>query len=328
MPGASQPIYQAAIGHGIRIGISACLLGEKVRFDGGHKQDRYLTETLGRYFEWVPVCPEVELGLGVPRETMRLEQAGRGIRLVMPQSGRDLTETMRKFAASRALRLAEADLHGYILKSDSPSCGLLRVRIYGPRGLPSRTGRGLFAEALAARFPRLPIEEEGRLCDPRLRENWIERVFAYSRIQSFWSSRWTLQNLAAFHTAHKLTILAHSPKAYQELGRLVAGARSIPKSECRLRYHDLFMGALAVPAARGRHAHVLQHMAGYVKKELDEDSRRELSDVIDGYRKGEVPWIVPLTLIRHYVRRFHIAYPAGQVYLDPHPKELALRNHV
>jgi uncharacterized protein YbgA (DUF1722 family)/uncharacterized protein YbbK (DUF523 family) len=329
MPAATQSKNQAAVNHhSIRIGVSACLLGERVRFDGGHKQDRYLTDTLGRYFEWVPVCPEVELGLGTPRETMRLEQAAGGIRLVMPKSGRDLTEDMRRFAAARSAQLIRKDLHGYILKSDSPSCGLLRVRVYGPGGMPKRVGRGLFAEALVARFPQLPIEEEGRLCDPRLRENWIERVFAYRRILSLWSNRWTLRSLIAFHAAHKLITLAHSPEAYRELGRLVAGAADIPRSECRLRYHDLFMSALAVLATPGRHANVLQHMAGYVREELDEDSRRELSGLINDYRKGEVPLIVPLTLIKHYVRKFKISYLTGQVYLDPHPKELALRNHV
>lgn len=323
-----QPISSASLNQPIRIGISACLLGEKVRFDGGHKHDRYLTQTLGRYFEWVPLCPEVELGLGTPRETMRLEQVDGGIRLFMPKSGRDLTEPMRQFAATRTGQLALEDLDGYILKSDSPSCGLMRVRVYGPSGMPDRTGRGLFAEALAEQFPHLPIEEDGRLCDPRLRENWIERVFAYRRIKSFWRSRWTLQSLIIFHTAHKLALLAHSPKAYQELGRLVARAKDMPKSEVRLRYHTLFARALAVLATRGRHANVLQHMAGYIRKQLDEDSRRELSSLIDDYRTGEVPLIVPLTLIKHYVRRFNVTYLAGQVYLDPHPKELALRNHV
>jgi uncharacterized protein YbgA (DUF1722 family)/uncharacterized protein YbbK (DUF523 family) len=312
----------------IRVGISACLLGEKVRFDGGHKHDRYLTQTLGPYFEWVPVCPEVEMGLGTPRETMRLEQAEDGIRMVMPKSGRDLTRPMREYARERVEKLALEDLGGYILKSDSPSCGLMRVRVYGPSGMPSRTGRGLFAEALANRFPYLPIEEEGRLSDPRLRENWIERVFAYRRVQSLWGSRWTVQSLVAFHAAHKLVILAHSPKALMDLGRLVAGAKDMPRAELRKRYHEQFMSALAILATPGRHANVLQHMAGYLKKQLDEDSRRELSSLIDDYRNGEIPLVVPLTLLKHYVRRFDIPYLAGQVYLSPHPKELALHNHV
>jgi uncharacterized protein YbgA (DUF1722 family)/uncharacterized protein YbbK (DUF523 family) len=312
----------------IRIGISACLLGERVRYDGGHKHDRYLTQTLGQYFAWVPVCPEVELGLGTPRETLRLEQAGDGVRMVMTKGARDLTESMREYARARVEGLAQENLGGYILKSDSPSCGLLRVRVYGSGGMPSRNGQGLFAQALSERFPDLPIEEEGRLCDPRLRENWIERVFAYRRLLSLWSSRWTLQSLVAFHTNYKLVLLAHSPKAYQELGRLVAGAKVIPRPELRQKYHTQFMTTLGLLATRGRHANVLQHMAGYIKNQLDEDSRRELANLIDDYRTGEVPLVVPVTLLKHYVRRFQIAYLAHQVYLNPHPKELALRNHV
>jgi uncharacterized protein YbgA (DUF1722 family)/uncharacterized protein YbbK (DUF523 family) len=312
----------------IRIGISSCLLGEKVRYDGGHKHDRFITDTLGGYFEFVPVCPEMELGLGAPRETMRLEQADDGVRLVMNKSGVDLTAPMRDFAAARVRKLESEDLSGYILKSDSPSCGLLRVRVYASTGMPSRTGRGLFAEALAERFTFLPIEEEGRLFDPRLRENWVESVFAYRRLQDLWNSRWTVRSLVEFHTAHKLTILAHSPAAYRELGRIVAVAAGSPRPELRRLYHEKFMGALAVLATRGRHANVLQHMAGYVKKQLDEDSRRELAGLIDDYRLGEVPLIVPITLLKHYVRKYEIAYLAAQVYLNPHPKELSLRNHV
>ncbi len=312
----------------VRIGISACLLGEKVRFDGGHKHDRYITLTLGQYFEWVPVCPEVELGLGTPRETMRLEQGDSEVRMIMPKSGRDLTTPMRAYARARVPQLEEENLSGYILKSDSPSCGLLRVRVYAATGMPSRTGRGLFAEALAKRFPLLPIEEEGRLCDPGLRENWVERVFAYRRLQELWAGRWTVRDLIQFHTAHKLTVLAHSPAAYKELGRLVAGAADVPRPELRRRYHEGLMRALSVLATRGRHANVLQHMAGYLKKQLDEDSRRELAGLIDDYRKGEVPLIVPLTLLKHHLRRYEVSYLSGQVYLNPHPKELALRNHV
>jgi uncharacterized protein YbgA (DUF1722 family)/uncharacterized protein YbbK (DUF523 family) len=319
---------EASLGNPIRIGISACLLGEKVRYDGGHKHDRYLTDILGPYFEWVPVCPEVELGLGTPRESMRLERLEDGIHMIMPKSGRDLTESMTAYARARVEKLAGEELCGYILKNDSPSCGMARVRVYGPGGMPARTGRGLFAEALTLRFPSLPIEEEGRLCDPRLRENWIERVFAYRRLQSLWNSRWTIQGLIAFHTAHKLILLAHSPAAYQSLGRLVAQAKALSRHELRRRYHREFMEALSIPATRGRHTNVLQHMAGYFKRQLDEESRRELAGLIEDYKNGEVPLIVPVTLVRHYVRRLKISYLEGQTYLSPHPKELALRNHV
>jgi len=245
----------------IRIGISSCLLGDKVRFDGGHKHDRYITDTLGGYFEWVPVCPEVELGLGAPRETMHLEQSADDIRLIMPKVGRDLTEPMQAYARKRTAKLAREDLSGYIFKSGSPSCGLYHVRVYGAGGMPSRTERGLFAAAMAERFPSLPIEEEGRLADPHLRENWIERVFAYWRIQKLWNSRWTVRDLVSFHAAHKLILLAHSPKALPALGQLVAGAKGMPCAELRREYHEGFMSVLAIPATRGRHANVLQHMA-------------------------------------------------------------------
>ncbi len=312
----------------IRIGVSACLLGNKVRYDGGHKQDRYLTDTLGQYFEWVPVCPEVEFGLPTPRESMRLEQGAGGTRIVVAASGADLTVAMGGFFRERVERLVAEDLSGYILKSNSPSCGYFRVRVYGANGMPARTGRGLFADALSRRLPQLPVEEEGRLCDPRLRENWIERVFAYHRLQSLWSRRWRVRDLVEFHTAHKLVVLAHSPKGYRELGRLVAEAKNISRATLRQRYQAEFMDALAIHATRGRHANVLQHVAGYFRKQLGEASRQELGSLIEDYSKGKTPWIVPVTLLKHYVRLYGIEYLAGQVYMTPDPKELALRNHV
>jgi uncharacterized protein YbgA (DUF1722 family)/uncharacterized protein YbbK (DUF523 family) len=312
----------------IRIGISSCLLGQQVRYDGGHKHDRFLTNTLGQYFEWVPVCPEVELGLGIPRETIRLVQIDGGAGLVMQKSGRDLTEEMRDYARERVRQLAREDLGGYILKSDSPSCGMLRVRVYAASGMPTRNGTGFFARELLEYYPDLPIEEEGRLSDPRLRENWIERVFAYRRLRTLWASRWTIKDLVAFHTEHKLILLSHSPKAFQDLGRLVAGAKGTSRQELRRRYQTEFMAALKILATRGRHANVLQHMAGYFKKQLDEGSRRELLEQIEDYRRGYLPLVVPVTLLKHYVRCFSEPYLEGQIYLNPHPKELALRNHV
>jgi uncharacterized protein YbgA (DUF1722 family)/uncharacterized protein YbbK (DUF523 family) len=312
----------------IRIGISQCLLGEQVRFDGGHKLDRFITNTLGQYFEWVPVCPEVELGLGTPRETLRLIQIEEGIGLVMPKSGRDWTRQMNEYAKTRVAKLADEDLTGYILKSDSPSCGMERVRVYAPSGMPTRKGIGLFAGELLQHFPDLPIEEEGRLSDPRLRENWIQRVFAYHRLRILWESKWTIGDLVEFHTAHKLVLLAHSPKAFTDLGRLVAAAKKKPRQELRQQYQTDFMAALKILATRGRNANVLQHMAGYFKKQMDDESRQELQDHITDYRQGYLPLIVPVTLIKHYVRQFGISYLAGQVYLNPHPKELALLNHV
>jgi len=312
----------------IRIGISTCLLGEPVRFDGGHKRDAFLTETFGRFVEWVPVCPEVECGFGTPREAMRLVRAGLGVRLLTVKTSIDLTEAMERYSRSRVAALADEDLSGYVLKKDSPSCGLERVKVYDRHGTPARGGRGLFAAALVEAFPHLPVEEEGRLADPRLRDNFIERVFAYWRLRGLFASRWTVGDLVRFHTAHKLLVLAHAPERYRRLGRLVAGARGMARRNLEQRYVAGFMDALAELATTRRHTNVLQHMAGYFKDRLDAASKRELAGTIDDYRRGLVPLVVPLTLIRHHARTLDVAYLAGQTYLEPHPKELMLRNHV
>jgi uncharacterized protein YbgA (DUF1722 family)/uncharacterized protein YbbK (DUF523 family) len=299
-----------------------------VRFDGGHKRDLFLVGTFGKFVHWVPVCPEVEMGLGTPRETIRLVRRGGETRLVMPKSGADHTEAMRAYAARRLRELETEDLSGYVLKKDSPSCGMERVRLYDENGVPARTARGAFAEALLARFPDLPVEEEGRLGDLRLRENFVKRVFAYHRLKAFFAGRWTLGGLVAFHTAHKLVLLAHSPEAYRRIGRLVARAKSLPRSELRASYTSECMAALAVPTSNRRHTNVLQHMLGYFSKDLAAGERQELVGLIDDYRKGLVPLVVPLTLVRHHVRRLGVEYLKGQVYLEPHPKELMLLNHV
>ena len=319
MPAPSTPI---------RVGISACLLGREVRYDGGHKRDPFLVETLGTFIEWVPVCPEVEAGFGTPRPAMRLLDDDGRVRLVTVDTGTDLTLQMDRYARRRVAQLEGERLSGYVLKKNSPSCGLERVKVYTTRGMPLRSGRGLFAQRLLERFPHLPLEEEGRLTDPRLRENFIERVFAYARVQELFDGRWTVGSVVRFHTAHKLVLMAHSPQAYRDIGTLVATASELPRSEIRERYIEAFMGALSVMATRRRHVNVLQHMAGYLKKQLDPDSKAELHGAIDDYGSGYVPLIVPITLLRHYVRTHHIDYLAGQVYLEPHPKELMLRNHV
>jgi len=313
----------------IRIGVSTCLLGERVRFDGGHKRDAFLVETFGRFVEWVPVCPEVEMGLPVPRDTLRLvrDEDG-GLRLVMPKTGADYTIRMRRYAAVRCAALRREDLCGYVLKKNSPSCGLERVKVYTEKGTPSAAGRGLFAETLLRAFPHLPIEEEGRLSDPRLRENFIERVFAYRRLRSLFSARWRLGDLVAFHTTHKLQLLAHLPAGYERLGRLVARAKGMPRERLRGDYESGFMETLAILATPRRHSNVLHHIVGYFRKQLDRASRKETLDLIDDYRRGLVPLVVPLTIVRHHVTRLNVSYLRGQHYLDPHPKELMLRNHV
>ncbi len=312
----------------LRIGISSCLLGQEVRFDGGHKRDRFLTDTFGAFVEWVPVCPEVEAGFGTPREAMRLIDRDGRLRLVTAKTNVDVTEQLDRSAHRRVAKLDSAGLSGYVLKKDSPSCGVFRVKVYSDHGMPARSGRGLFATALMTRFPHLPVEEEGRLDDPRLRENFIERVFAYKRLTDHFSSRWTPGSLVRFHTAHKLVLMAHSVKAYQDLGRLVAHAKTLSRADLHDRYVDGFMTALSVVATPRRHVNVLQHIAGYFKHDLDQADRAELHGLIDDYGRGLVPLAVPITLIRHHVRRCAVAYLEGQVYLDPHPKELMLRNHV
>ena len=312
----------------LRLGISSCLIGEKVRFDGGHKRDVFLVESLGPFVEWVPVCPELECGMGSPREALRLIRKGGDVHLVTTKTARDYTDTMRRYARRRLDELAGGDLCGFVLKKDSPSCGLERVKEYGSAGVPVKSGRGIFAAALVERCPTLPMEEEGRLSDPRLRENFIERIFAYRRLRDFFDSRWALGDLVRFHTRQKMTLLAHVPEAYRQLGRMVAAAKSIPREEVGERYTTKFMETLRAIATPRRHANVLQHMLGHFKDALDRDSRLELLELIEAHRTGRVPLIVPITLLRHHIRRCRIEYLADQVYLDPHPAELMLRNHV
>lgn len=312
----------------LRVGISTCLLGEKVRWDGGHKRDRFLTDVLADYVEWVPVCPEVELGMGIPREPVHLARRQGEIRMLGTRSGEDWTRRMEAWSARRTRELEAMDLCGYVLKKDSPSCGMERVKVRSEKGMPKKEGRGVFAGALQDRAPALPVEEEGRLNDPALRENFIERIFAYRRLRSLFAGRWSRGRLVAFHTAHKLQLMAHSTQAYQALGRLVASAKGVPPREIRARYSAEFMAALQRPATRRRHVNVLQHCLGYFRKRLEGDARAELASLIGDYRGGLVPLVVPVTMVRHYVRRLEVDYLAGQVYLDPHPKELMLRNHV
>lgn len=299
-----------------------------MRFDGGHKHDAFITDTLGRFCEWVPVCPEVEIGLGTPRESMRLIGLPEHPRLVAPRSGKDHTDTMSKWAEKRLDQLDSLGLHGYILKKDSPSCGMARVRVYSDQGLAARTGRGLFADALLKRFPMLPVEEEGRLHDMPLRENFIERVFAFHRWTEFVKSKPRPKDLVNFHTCQKLSLMAHSPVHYQKLGRLVAKAGSVPMGELLAEYGAIFMEGLALRATAKKHANVLQHLVGYLKNDLDAVNKSEMLALIDSYRVGRVPLVVPLTLLNHHFLRHPVPWVAEQSYLNPYPSELMLRNHV
>lgn len=312
----------------IRIGISSCLLGEKVRFDGGHKRDRFITEILGRFFEWVPVCPEVEAGFGTPREPMHLEQYGDAVRLVTVKTRAELTSAMNRYASARVEALAKENLSGYLFKSKSPSCGLVKVRLYPAITRRRRAGRGLFAEAMRTRFPNLPMEEEGRLCNPGIRENWVQRVFAYYRLSSLWNSRWTARALREFHARYKLTLMSHSSRAGLALARLITEAGRIPGRQLKMRYESEFMRILAVRTTRAKHAGMLLHAAGCFNKMIEDDSRRELSGCIADYRHGIVPLGVPLNLIKNYLKRYEIPYLSEQVLFNPYPKELALQNEV
>ncbi len=313
----------------IRIGISACLLGESVRYDGGHREDRYLTRTLSRYFEWVPVCPEVECGLGVPREAMRLVGVPENPRLVTIRTGVDHTDGMKRWARERLSALEREDLGGFIFKSKSPSSGMTAVKVYpAGGGAPVKKGVGLFAAAWMARFPLLPVEDDGRLHDPLLRENFLERVFVYHRWRTLWRGGGKMDDLVRFHAEHKLLILSHSPKHVTLLGRLVANPERRPLKALREEYLRGLMEGLKLAATPRKQTNVLDHMAGYFKKRLTADEKTELREVIDRYHDGLVPLVVPLTLLGHYVRRYDEPYLKRQVYLNPHPLELMLRNHV
>ena len=312
----------------VRLGISSCLLGNKVRYDGGHKLDRYLTETLGRYVEFIPVCPEVECGFPIPRESLRLVGDPASPRLVTTRSGQDFTDRMARWASRRVVELEGDGLCGYIFKSGSPSSGMRGVKIYNAHGVPSSRGVGMFAMAFMKHFPLLPVEEDGRLHDPGLRENFIERVFAFRRWRELLEKRKSRGNLVDFHTRHKLQILSHSPRHHQAMGRLVARAAELPLPELYEQYQGLFMKALSLAATLKKNASVLMHMMGYFKQQLTGDEKQELLEVIERYRKELVPLVVPITLMRHYVRKYDQPYLKVQYYLSPHPAELQLRNHV
>jgi uncharacterized protein YbgA (DUF1722 family)/uncharacterized protein YbbK (DUF523 family) len=312
----------------VRIGISSCLLGERVRYDGGHKRDSFLADIFGRYVEWVPVCPEFEMGLGVPRESLRLVDEKGDVRLIAPASGTDNTRLMDEYAEKRLDELEALQLCGYVLKRGSPSCGMERVTVYR-NGTPlNRSGRGLFAERLVARFPYLPVEEEGRLNDVRLRENFVSRVFALRRWQIVQEGGLTAAALIQFHAQHKFVLMAHIQVGAKRLGALVGGIRKSTLREAARAYFDLFSQVMRHPPTVRNHTNVLQHMAGYISDRLAPTDRSELTELIDHYRRGLVPLIVPVTLLRHYVRKFEVSYLADQVYLDPHPDELMLLNHL
>ncbi len=311
----------------VRLGVSACLLGQPVRYDGQHKLDTYLRDVLGAWVEFVPVCPEVECGFPVPRPPFRLVGDPADPRMVVISTGEDVTERMLAWARRRVRELEAERLSGFVFKSKSPSSGMERVRVYGPSGTPVKKGVGLFARVFMEHFPDLPVEDEGRLNDPELRENFIERVFAADRWRRFVEADGSLGGLVEFHAAHKLLILSHSVEHYRSLGRLVAEGRALPREELLPAYRRGFMEGLRLIATRRKHANVLYHAMGFLKESLDAEDKAELCDLIEQYRTGKTTLLAPLTLLNHYVRRFGSPYLRGQWYLNPHPAELQLRNH-
>ena len=313
----------------VRVGVSACLLGGEVRFDGGHKRDRYLTDVLGDNVDWLPVCPEIELGMGIPRPVIQLRGGEIGERLVTRETDEDWTDRMKQYADARTSELADFGLDGFVLKKDSPSCGMTRVRVYGqPGGMPSKNGVGHFAQALNRGMPQLPMEEEGRLRDAVLRERFIEEIFSHNRWRVLLSRGLTRGRLVAFHEAHKMLMLAHDQPIYREIGRVVASFGKIPDEEIYPAYYRLFVAAFRKPTTIARHVNVLEHLFGHVKKLITRAEKREIAAAIEDYRAARIPLVVVVSLLKFLVASHDVDYVRGQLYLEPHPRELMLRNHV
>ncbi len=312
----------------IKLGISSCLLGNAVRWNAGHKLDKYLANTLGQFVEFVPVCPEVEAGFGVPRESFRLVGDPENPRLITFKTKTDHTDQMQRWAKKRVKELEKEDLCGFIFKSDSPSSGMIRVKVYSEKGMPVKKGVGMFARAYMDHFPGIPVEDDGRLNNPAIRENFIERVFTFKRWRESFAERRSMGNLVKFHTCNKLLLLSHSQNHYRQMGKLVAGGKKLPIKALYSQYEQLLMEALELKTTIKKNSNVLQHLMGYFKKQLSADEKQELLEIFDQYRRWLVPLIVPITLINHFVRKYDQPYLKMQTYLNPHPVELKLRTHV
>ncbi|MEE2787221.1 MAG: DUF523 and DUF1722 domain-containing protein [Myxococcota bacterium] len=311
----------------ISVGVSACILGHLVRFDGGHKRDRFVHQVLNEYLDFVPVCPEVEIGLPIPRATLRLVEEPRGgaPRLYMPKTDEDYTSAMESYATSRVKMVDEQGLCGFIVQAKSPSCGMERVRVYGAQSQgASRSGRGVFTRVLMATYPSLPVEEVGRLNDWRIRDNFLTRVYAFQRLRSLFDRDWTLGELVAFHAREKCLLMAHHLPTFQALGRLVASAKGRPPEAIEREYTDAFMAGLTNIVQAGHHMNVLSHCVGHFKQSLDRDDRQEMVQSIERYRAGGVPLVAPMTLLRHHVRKQGVTYLAKQTYFDPYPSDLRM----
>jgi uncharacterized protein YbgA (DUF1722 family)/uncharacterized protein YbbK (DUF523 family) len=308
----------------IPIGISSCLLGEKVRFDGGHRQNAYIIGTLGQYFEFSPFCPEMGIGLGAPRPTLQLVKHNAQVRCVeVKDNSVDVTAALADYARSLQVRFAE--LCGYILKKDSPSCGMERVKVY-QNGQPHREGIGIYAQQILQNNPLLPVEEEGRLGDAGLRENFIQRVYVLHRWKKLLAAGLTVNGLSRFHARHKLIIMSHGD--YRPLGQLVASATEENLDSIAGQYSLQLMTLLKKIVGRPQHINVLQHIQGYLKKEITTDDKVELGEIMERYRLGELPLIVPITLLKHHFRKSPDLYIEESYYMSPYPQELNLINQL
>lgn len=306
----------------IKVGISACLLGDQVRFDGGHKKSDFCANELQRHVEFVKLCPEVGIGMPVPRPTIRLEQHDNGVRAVVPKTGEDVTEKLSNFADKAKSHLQQ--LSGYVLCAKSPSCGMERVKLYDPdTGYARKEAEGIFVKRLRELHPALPLEEDGRLNDAPLRENFVMRVFVYDAWQQL-PQPLRKADLLNFHTELKLLLLAHNQAEYRRLGRLVADQQDVDATFAK-QYIEAIMAALGKPATRANHTNVLQHIQGYFGQHLNKEQKAELSALIMDYHDGVQPLLAPMTLLRHYLREYPNEYLQGQRYLNPYPADLKLR---
>ena len=309
----------------IKVGISSCLMGLKVRYDGGHKRNQYAMDVLSEYFDWILTCPEVAIGLPTPRDSIQLKKIDGKTRLYNPKTDTDLTDEMEAYSKKRVSELEDQEIYGYILKAKSPSCGMERVKIYKGHAIaPDTTGVGIFAKNLLTMYPNLPVEEEGRLMDPYLRENWISRVFAYHSFRTTMYPEPKLGKLVAFHSQYKFKILSHCQASYRELGRIVANGKSKAIEQVLQEYENLFMEALSKRASRKNHLNTMEHILGFFKKDLPKDARAQLRTSIQDYKDGYTSLVVPITLLKHYSQLLEVEYLENQIYLSPHPKELSL----
>ncbi len=312
----------------VKLGVSACLLGQSVRYDGQHKLDHYISDVLGKYVEWLPVCPEVECGMSIPREAMHLTGTPESPHLLTIHTGIDHTAKMKAWCKKRVNELAKEDLCGFIFKSNSPNSGLLRVKVFNAKGIPEKNGVGFFARAFTECFPLIPVEEEGRLHDSGIRDRFIDHVAVYSRWREYVKTENTVRGLQNFHARHKYMIMAHSPKDVAPLGRIAANATEAKLKEVQMEYLDLLVSALKLQATVRKNTNVLQHIAGYFKKELEGFEKNELKKSIEEYHQENFPLLATLVLLQHFAKKYNKHYLLEQYYLNPSPMELYLKYHV